>query len=172
VWRRWKFCNNILGNPGKVTMEKCNTAYLVSLQCEESNHYSSSSCQLSAVLTLLVAVHFLSWMQNGKSMWRLKMWGTARVFYSTQRAVFASQEYNFTKYTTLLHAQIYILLCHAYGPLMERAWSVHGTLLLWMDQLQSWIKSFFPEQLSLKIKTLYYLTDAQIYNSYIQLELL
>ena len=42
-------------------MEKCNIAYLVSLQCEDSNHYSSSSsCQLSAVSTLLVAVHFLS----------------------------------------------------------------------------------------------------------------
>jgi hypothetical protein len=35
-------CFNIGGGTGKVTMEKCNIAYLVSLKCAGSNHYNSN----------------------------------------------------------------------------------------------------------------------------------
>jgi hypothetical protein len=47
---------------------------------------------------------------------------------------YASEEYNFTKYNTLQQVLTYIFLCHAYGPLLETMWSIHGTLVLWMDQ--------------------------------------
>jgi hypothetical protein len=43
----------------------------------------------------------------------------------------------------------YIFLCYAYCPLMDLVSSIHGTLLLWVDQLPSLINCFFFEQLSM-----------------------
>jgi hypothetical protein len=61
------------------------------------NHYSN--CLLSA---LLVAVNLLWWMQNGKSMWRLKTWDVG-IFLFNSESSYVSKEYSFTNYNTLLH---------------------------------------------------------------------
>jgi len=74
--------------------------------------------KLSAVSALLVAVPLLWWIQSGKNTWRLKMWGTARIFLFHSENSYVSKECSFTKYNTLLHVYTYIFLRNAYGPLM------------------------------------------------------
>lgn len=72
----------------------------------------------------------------------LKTWATARDFFNSDSS-YVSREYNVTKHNTLLHVWTYIFLYLSYDPLIETVWSMNGTVVLWMDQLQGWIKYFF-----------------------------
>jgi hypothetical protein len=119
-------------------MEKRNIAYLARLKCEESNHYSSN-CLLYERCWLLCTSY--GEYKGARKCEDLEIGGTARFFYSTQKKSYVNKECSFTKHSTLLHVWTYIFLCYAYGPLKETVWSIHGTLVLWMDQL--WRLIFF-----------------------------
>jgi len=83
----------------------------------------------ASVSALLVAVHFLWWIQSGKNCQDF-------FFKFHSQNSYISKEYSFTKYNKILHECTYIFLRNAYGPLMQTVRSFHGILLLWMDQLQ------------------------------------
>lgn len=64
----------------KSDMEKWNIADVVNLKCEERNHYNH--CLICQQYWLLCASYGDT--QNVKSMWRLKTWGTTRIFICIQ----------------------------------------------------------------------------------------
>jgi hypothetical protein len=88
-------------NTGRVVMEKCNIACLVSLKCEESNNYNSN-CLLFQRRWLLCTSY--GEYKAARTCEDFKSGASARIiFLFLSENSYVKKEYSFTKYNTLLH---------------------------------------------------------------------
>ena len=126
-------------------MEEYSIACLVSLKCDEIKH-NNSNCRLyqhSWLLCTFYGEYKAAWTRED-----LKRGATAGFFYSTQRTAMSERIYFYeVQYITARVNLQFPMLC--IGPLTEKMWSIYGTLVLWLDQLQSSIIIFFFERLSI-----------------------
>jgi len=81
---------------------------------------------------------------TSKNMWRIKIWGTTSILFlhSTQRVVILQKNIILQNKSNCMYKRIFshiIVTVHWQrdsGPLTERFWSIHGSLWIWMEQLQ------------------------------------